>query len=244
MLSCFLLALVLCGPANSQQSWQQKLSHLAVAHFPWDPPLQPTPPPMYTPRPMMHAHHPSLGMPFVPSHLRHHSAASPDFLAHPHTPHTPIPSFVDPSTGVPIFSPARQRSRIEIRAPGDTSDSQKPTRSTHPRSNLSTSVAFAAQEDSRESSYFPQQLESSEDTAQQPDEVQQAPHGVGHVHAPSMDSAIAYAPYPQYYYPEQYGYVSYVDMSQQPVHYEMYAQPPPPEQAHSHHPPSQPIVYY
>ncbi|CRG89302.1 WD repeat-containing protein slp1 [Talaromyces islandicus] len=26
-------------------SWQQKLSHLAVAHFPWDPPLQPTPPP-------------------------------------------------------------------------------------------------------------------------------------------------------------------------------------------------------
>ncbi|KAL1986462.1 hypothetical protein VTN96DRAFT_6382 [Rasamsonia emersonii] len=28
-----------------RRSWQQKLSHLGVAHFPWDPPLQPTPPP-------------------------------------------------------------------------------------------------------------------------------------------------------------------------------------------------------
>ncbi|RPD66916.1 hypothetical protein L226DRAFT_498624 [Lentinus tigrinus ALCF2SS1-7] len=201
--------------------------------------IQPTPPPMFTPRPMMHAHHPSLGMPFVPSHLRHHSAASPDFLAQPPT---PLSSFVDPSTGVPIFSPARQRSRIEIRAPTEATDSQKSMRPTHQRSNLSTSVAFAAPED-LESPYFPQQPEPSSDTAQQQDEVRQAPQGLGHAHAPSMDSAIAYAPYPQYYYPEQYGYVPYMDMPQQPVHYE-YAAQPPLEQTHSHHPPSQPVVYY
>ncbi|KAL1962525.1 hypothetical protein VTN77DRAFT_9400 [Rasamsonia byssochlamydoides] len=30
---------------DMRRSWQQKLSHLGVAHFPWDPPLQPTPPP-------------------------------------------------------------------------------------------------------------------------------------------------------------------------------------------------------
>ncbi|KAI0720368.1 hypothetical protein C8T65DRAFT_10273 [Cerioporus squamosus] len=207
--------------------------------------IQPTPPPMYTPRPMMHAHHPSLGVPFVPSHLRHHSAASPDFLAHPQPPHTPLSSFVDPRTGVPIFAPARQSSRIEIRAPTDAAGSQKPSRPTHQRSSLSSSVAFAATEDSQESSYFPQQPDTSEGSAQQQDEVQQPPQDPGHAHASSMDSVVAYAPYPQYYYPEQYGYVPYMDMSQQPVHYEMYAPQPPPEQAHGHHhPPSQPIVYY
>ncbi len=207
--------------------------------------IQPTPPPMYTPRPMMHAHHPSLGVPFVPSHLRHHSAASPDFLAHPQPPQTPLSSFIDARTGVPIFAPARQSSRIEIRAPTDAPGGQKPSRPTHQRSSLSSSVAFAAPEDPQDSSYFPQQPDSQEDTVQQQDEVQQPPQGLGHAHASSMDSTIAYAPYPQYYYPEQYGYVPYMDMSQQPVHYEMYAPQPPPEQAHGHHhPPSQPIIYY
>ena len=203
--------------------------------------IQPTPPPMYTPRPMMHGHHPSMSIPFVPSHLRHHSTASPDFLAHPHTPHahTPIQSFVDPATGVPIFSPARQSSRIEIRAPTDAEEGKKAARASHQRSNLS--VAYSAE--GSQASYYPQQGHPAEDRGGSDEASSQPP--VGHAHTPSMDSSVNYAPYPQpYYYPEQYGYAPYVDMSQQMVHYEMY----PPEQQHPHshhqHHPSQPIVYY
>ncbi|KAI0353088.1 hypothetical protein OH77DRAFT_659601 [Trametes cingulata] len=198
--------------------------------------IQPTPPPMFTPRPMMHTHHPSLSMPFVPSHLRHHSTASPDFLAHPHAPHTPpVASFIDPATGVPIFAPARQSSRIEIRAPTDAADGKKSSRPSHQRSGLSTSSVSAA-DASQQASYFSSQsAPSGEDVSGREPEAQQQAEGS---HAPPMES-MAYAPYPQpYYYPEQYGYPSYVDMSQQVMHYEMY---PPPEHHHSH---SQPVVYY
>ncbi|KAH9899605.1 hypothetical protein C8Q73DRAFT_680482 [Cubamyces lactineus] len=201
--------------------------------------IQPTPPPMFTPRPMMHTHHPSLSMPFVPSHLRHHSAASPDFLAHPHTP--PVASYVDPITGVPIFAPARQSSRIEIRAPSDATDGKKSSKPSHQRSGLSTSSITANNaEETQQPSYFPPQdvSVSGETSAEQ---QQQQP--MDHSHAPPMDPAVAYAPYPPaYYYPEQYGYAPYVDMSQQAMHYEMY----PPEQLthHHHHSHSQPVVYY
>ncbi|KAH8698829.1 transcription factor IIA, alpha/beta subunit [Talaromyces proteolyticus] len=34
-------------------SWQQKLTHLGVAHFPWDPPPQPTPPPSQPANPVL-----------------------------------------------------------------------------------------------------------------------------------------------------------------------------------------------
>ncbi|KAI0751046.1 hypothetical protein C8Q80DRAFT_1155194 [Daedaleopsis nitida] len=149
--------------------------------------IQPTPPPMYTPRPMMHAHHPSMTMPFVPSHLRHHSTASPDFLAHPHTPHTPpIASFVDPNTG---------SSRIEIRAPTDAGDGKKASRPSHQRSNLSTSVASVPADETHIATYYPHAA-PSEETAPT-DEASHPPHG--HAHTPSMDST-------PYYYPEQYGY--------------------------------------
>ncbi|OJT05382.1 hypothetical protein TRAPUB_3823 [Trametes pubescens] len=198
--------------------------------------IQPTPPPMFTPRPMMHGHHPSLGVPFVPSHLRHHSSASPDYLAHPHPPHTPpVASFVDPATGVPIFAPARQTSRIEIRAPTDASDGKK-SRPSHQRSGLSTSSISAADAPQQPSYFQPQPSYGSDqasaeqmDASQQPAEYSQTP---------PMDPSAAYAPYPQpYYYPEQYGYAPYVDMSQQVMHYDMY----PPEHHPSH---SQPVVYY
>lgn len=207
--------------------------------------IQPTPPPMYTPRPMMHGHHPSLGVPFVSSHLRHHSTASPDFLAHPHTPHahTPIQSFVDPATGVPIFSPARQSSRIEIRAPNDVGEGKKPVRASHQRSSLS--VAYSAEV--AQPPYFPQQEVSAEDGDGSPSEQPPPQPPMGHTHTPSMDSNVGYAPYPQpyYYHPEHYGYAPYMDMSQQMVHYEMY----PPEQQHpqphhQHHPSQPPLVYY
>lgn len=203
--------------------------------------IQPTPPPMFTPRPMMHGHHPSLSVPFVPSHLRHHSSASPDYLAHPHTPHTPpVASFVDPATGVPIFTPARQTSRIEIRAPTDASDGKK-SRPSHQRSGLSTSSISAA-DAPQQGNYYPSQpvpgdhaSAAEQGEASQQQQQQQA---VELSQAPQMDPAMAYAPYPQpYYYPEQYGYAPYVDMSQQVMHYEMY----PPEHHPSH---SQPVVYY
>ncbi|KAI0677295.1 hypothetical protein C8Q78DRAFT_960743 [Trametes maxima] len=206
--------------------------------------IQPTPPPMFTPRPMMHTHHPSMSMPFVPSHLRHHSTASPDFLAHPHTPHTPpVASFIDPATGVPIFTPARQTSRIEIRAPTDGIDGKKLTRPTHQRSGLSTSSVPPADE-VPEAPYYPSQpvpgaedAPASQDMSSQPTDSSQAP---------SMDPAMAYAPYPQpYYYAEQYGYPPYVDMSQPIMHYEMYPPEPQHHPHHSHsHSHSQPVVYY
>ncbi|KAL7282596.1 hypothetical protein ACG7TL_004067 [Trametes sanguinea] len=205
--------------------------------------IQPTPPPMFTPRPMMHTHHPSLSMPFVPSHLRHHSAASPDFMAHPHTP--PVPSFVDPATGVPIFAPPRQGSRIEIRAPTDTSEGKKSLRPSHQRSTLSTSSVTASAEDTQQQeSYFQSHNENT--SGQDPASDQHHQQAPGPY--PSMESGMAYAPYPQaYYYPEQYGYAPYVDMSQQSMSYEMY---PPPEQHHPHsshshsHSHSQPVVFY
>ncbi|KAH9850828.1 hypothetical protein C2E23DRAFT_301800 [Lenzites betulinus] len=198
--------------------------------------IQPTPPPMFTPRPMMHGHHPSLSIPFVPSHLRHHSGASPDFLAHPHTPHTPpMASFVDPATGVPIFAPPRQSSRIEIRAPTDAADGKK-SRPSHQRSGLSTS-SISVDVAAPQASYFtPPSVAGAEQVY--PEDPAAQSQGMEHSQGPPMDPAMAYAPYPQpYYYPEQYGYAPYVDMSQQVMHYEMY----PPEHHPSH---SQPVVYY
>ncbi|KAI0776202.1 hypothetical protein BD413DRAFT_610874 [Trametes elegans] len=206
--------------------------------------IQPTPPPMYNPRPMMHGHHPSLSIPFVPSHLRHHSSASPDFLAQPPPSHTPpVASFVDPATGVPIFAPARQSSRIEIRAPTDAADGKKSSRPSHQRSGLSTSSVAADAENSQQGSYF-QQYAPDEGAVGQ-DVAPQQSH-VEHSQAPPMDSAMAYAPYPQpYYYPEQYGYPPYVDMSQQVMHYEMYPPEPHHQPHHSHsHSHSQPVIYY
>ncbi|KAI0638422.1 hypothetical protein C8Q77DRAFT_431740 [Trametes polyzona] len=213
--------------------------------------IQPTPPPMFTPRPMMHAHHPSLSLPFVPSHLRHHSAASPDFLAHPHTPHTPpVASFVDPATGVPIFAPARQSSRIEIRAPTDAADGKKSSRPSHQRSGLSTSSISASDASQQPSYYQPQSASATGDqSSAEQDAGSQQQQTVEHSQPPLMDAPMAYAPYPPaYYYPDQYGYAPYVDMSQpQAMHYEMY--PPEPHHQHQHqhhhsHSHSQPVVYY
>ncbi|CDO73789.1 hypothetical protein BN946_scf185015.g118 [Trametes cinnabarina] len=208
--------------------------------------IQPTPPPMFTPRPMMHTHHPSLAMPFVPSHLRHHSVASPEYMAHPHTP--PVPAFIDPVTGVPIFAPPRQSSRIEIRAPTDAAEGKKSSRSSHHRSALSTSsVTASANENEQSQSYYPaQEGEASAQDGASDQQHQQPPDEYSQ--APQMEPAMAYAPYPQaYYYPEQYGYGPYVDMSQQVMPYEAYAPSEHHNHHHSHshsHSHSQPVVYY
>lgn len=210
--------------------------------------LQPNPPPtMYTPRPMMHAHmghHHSGSIPFIPGHVHHSSvaSASPDFLtphSHPHTP--PMNGFVDPMTGVPIFTPARQSSRIEIRAPDGKPSSKVPPGPSGLRAAVSGPDAHHLNGDAP--TYYARPQESNI--------TQEAPNGSQEI-VPGVDeylqsqaaqgaadgSNVAYPQYQQYYYPEHYGYPPYVDpnMHSQVVQYDMYRPEP--------HPPHQPVIYY
>lgn len=184
--------------------------------------LQAAPPPMYNPRPIMHTH---LSPTFVPAHMhtptQSHSlsAVSPDFLAHSAS-HTPqMNGFIDPSTGTPIFSFPRQTSRIEIRAPGASSEVKPQAKlPSHISSGLRTSAASfepsRTLSDSSASGYYP--TLNSPENGSLPSYVpvegtDRAIDGVQH--DPAM---MAYAQYPQqqYYYPEAYGYAynPYVDM--------------------------------
>ncbi|KAG5648811.1 hypothetical protein DXG03_000160 [Asterophora parasitica] len=197
----------------------------------------PPPPPMYNPRPM----HPHLPPAFVPGHMSHHShshshpAVSPDFLASAsHTP--PMNSFIDPTTGTPIFSFPRQTSRIEIRAPSEGTEVKSPGKTPAPRTSALRTAASSFEPSPRTSTdtsangYFPSLSTPPENGAlpsYAPVEGSEgSADGMGsHPH----DQAMMYQHYPpQFYYPaDPYGYAHnpYVDMSQ--VHYEMY--PPPPE---------------
>ena len=177
--------------------------------------LHPTPPPMYAPRPMMQSYmgHPSTSVPFVPGHIHH---PSQEFIPHPHTP--PVSGFVDPATGVPIFAPARQSSRIEIRSPGDPRDGKTIKHARGPSGlRASTTEGETGFEDMvpRDAIVEAQQQQSQ---------------------VPSMDPvAVAYPPYQQpYYYPDPNGYPGYMDMSNQHVQYDAY-----PYEQHA-----QPIIYY
>ncbi len=65
--------------------------------------------------------HFSPGVQFVPGHMHHPSAVSPDFLASiAHTAHQQ--ASLTPPPGTPIFSFPRQTTRIEIRAPTEESE--------------------------------------------------------------------------------------------------------------------------
>ncbi|PCH40829.1 hypothetical protein WOLCODRAFT_143244 [Wolfiporia cocos MD-104 SS10] len=190
-------------------------------------PYQQQPPPVFTPRSMMHGHmhHPSASVPFVPTHMHHHShsTSSPDFLAQPHTP--PMASVVDPATGLPIFSPARQSSRIEIRAPTDAADGRKP--SSRP-SGLHGSVSSTHTVD-----------EAHAASAAQSSGNPAAPSNTQPLPAPMMEAPMAYPAYqPTHYYyaPEPYPYQPYMDMSPQVVQYEMYPA--------DHRVPQPPMIYY
>lgn len=195
------------------------------------------PPPMYNPRPLMHSHMVPPGLPFVPGHIHHHSTVSPDFLAQPpsHTP--PLSSFIDPSTGAPIFSFPRQNSRIEIRAPTDDGAGKSPGKpSTRRPSGLrTTAVTFEPTQPSEndDTDYFPSLAGpdttsyslyppmGSADGSNSGDDTQGASQHM-------MDQSMMYPPYQQqqqYYYPDAYGYPQYMDMSQA-GQYEMY--PPDP----------------
>ncbi|KAH8094828.1 hypothetical protein BXZ70DRAFT_338574 [Cristinia sonorae] len=213
--------------------------------------LQHNPPPtMFTPRPMMHghvSHHSSGSMSFMPGHMHHSSvaSASPDFLAtHSHTHTPPVNGFVDPMTGVPIFTPARQTSRIEIRAPGsETKHKTAPGPSglraavsgsdTSSQSNGDTSSAYFAESADSNTSY---EANASQEVVPGVDEYLQSQTDPRHAEQVNM----GYPQYQQYYYPEQYGYPTYIDphMPTQVMQYDMY------RQDHNHSSAHQPIIYY
>ncbi|KAK0499713.1 hypothetical protein EDD18DRAFT_860490 [Armillaria luteobubalina] len=165
------------------------------------------PPPMYNPRPMMPPLAPTSA-PFVPGHMHHQSTPTADYASH--TP--PVNGFIDPATGMPIFSFAPPSSRIEIRAPGegDTDRTQGKERAS---SGLrSTAATF-------------EPIRPAEDTSQEYSEgsgiTYQSEGGAENGTVPVDQVGMMYAPYGQYYYPETYGYMPYMDMSQVPQ-YEMY----------------------
>ncbi|KDQ64433.1 hypothetical protein JAAARDRAFT_64290 [Jaapia argillacea MUCL 33604] len=195
--------------------------------------LQPTPPPppMYTPRPMMHSHVPlSSSVPFVPGHTPHHSLHSPDFFSHSPTP--PMNGFVDPSTGTPLFTLPRQSSRIEIRAPTDHPDGKPSVRPAHRPSGLRATMVASEPVQPLEPP-APQETEYyMPETERMSSPGQDSQRGVPQ---PMDPTAMPYNPYQQpYFYPEQYGaYPPYMDMSQ--ISYDMY--PPDPRNP-------QPAVYY
>jgi hypothetical protein len=194
------------GIAMSQQGYPYEVSTGRPVY------LQHVPPPVYTPRPMMHPYMgPPLGMPFVPGHMSHHSQ---EFVPQPHT---PVNSFTDPATGVPIFSPARQNNRVEIRAPDG-----KLLKSIPRSSGLRTSVADG---------------ETSQTDATGHDQPAQPTAERSHVQPTTeQPPMVAYAPYPHhYYYPDPNTYSTYMDMSSQ-MHYDSY----PPHDQRSH----QPVIYY
>lgn len=202
--------------------------------------LQPPPPPMYNPRPIMHSHMPPPGLPFVPGHMHHHShshtAISPDFLAHsaPHTP--PVNGFIDPSTGTPIFSFPRQTTRIEIRAPSEDFEVKSPGKPAVRRASglRTTAVAFEPSRSSENhvNGYYPSiatptdmsslpsygSVDGAEGSASGDD-------GHGNQHNMADPGMMAYPPYQQpYYYPEAYPYPPYMDMA--PGQYEVYPTDP------------------
>ncbi|TFY64478.1 hypothetical protein EVJ58_g2585 [Rhodofomes roseus] len=194
---------------------------------------QPTPPPpMFTPRPVVYTHtpHPSMSAPFVPAHMHHHShsVASPDPFVHSHTP--PV-QFIDPSTGVPIFTPARQSSRIEIRAPVDPADGKTPP--ARPSGlRVSSSESAGASQSGLEGAFSDARLEAAVPNG---DALHANPLAV-----PQGEPAAAMAYYPQqYYYPDPYAYPPYMEVSPQVMPYEVY-----PSDQRSHHQPQPPMIYY
>ncbi|KAI6098452.1 hypothetical protein F5141DRAFT_1145442 [Pisolithus sp. B1] len=183
--------------------------------------------PLYTPRPLAHGMMTPPGMSFIPGHMHHHSG-SPDFLAPPHTP--PLTNFVDPTTGGPLFSFPRQSARVEIRAPSSMSDAKNSARSQRRPSGLRTSAA--AYESSQPTS--PSNATASYVVQNEGLDPRDGVNAGTPGH-PVDATMLGYSAYHQpYYYPDQYGYSHYYDVSQVPQ-YEMYHADP-----HA----SQGVVYY
>ena len=185
--------------------------------------------PIYTPRPLAHGMMTPPGVSYVPGHMHHHPTGSPDFLSAPHTP--PLNGFIDPTTGNPMFAFPRQSSRVEIRAPSSQLE-PKMTKSQRRPSNLRTSAA--AFEPSRSSSPVNEVQLSAPGTDGYPSHNTLEAQGDAGATSEQHVDPTAYnytAAYQQaYYYPDQYGYSQYYDMSHVP-RYEMYQADPNASQA-------------
>lgn len=122
----------------------------------------PTPPPMavYHPRPVPYGH------------MHHHShshSMSGDFM---HASSPPINGFVDPSTGVPLFAPPRQSTRVEIRAPADGSEGRSGKSERRPSNLRASTISASANGEASHSS--PQ----AQATQMQPHALGPAPSGL------------------------------------------------------------------
>lgn len=207
--------------------------------------LQPTPPPIYDPRPVLPPMHPSA-VPFVPGHIHHLSGHSADFT---HSRSHSVSGY-DPVTGMALFSLPRQNSRIEIRRPGEANPTNPPVTAQILRpSGLRTTVSVRdddsgfqesqaqAQQPEQPSDYYPSIADQRPGDGHTSPTLHVDPRsGNGMQHPGLNPNVVAYQPqpYPYYGYPD-YGYPQYMDVSQ--MGYEMYPDP--------HHPHnSQPGIYY
>jgi len=181
--------------------------------------LQPAPPPMYNPRPIMHSHVSSPSISFIPGHVPHQSAVSPDFLAQsaPHTP--PVNGFIDPSTGTPIFSFPRQTTRVKISSPLEIGAAVKspskpsPSHQNNPSGLRTTATSFEPSRSASElarNGYHPRltSLEMNNPPIFAPLD------GPGEGNHHPQDPMMAYQ-YPQhYYYPAEPYFSPYMDITQ------------------------------
>lgn len=193
--------------------------------------------------PHQNMHH---GMPFVPGHM-HHASLPPDFMPmHPHTP--PVNGFVDSQMGAPLFSLPRQSSRVEIRAPSDSSDGVKSKGERKPSGLRNSTVNGEASGHSgsvphhqapggpvvyaHAPEYYPDMGRAPSQMYQPPQEPVGSPNSEGaQLQQPAAidPNVMGYGGYQQYYYPD-YGYPAYMPQQGQ---YDPYASDP-----------SQPPVYY
>ncbi|KAF9480678.1 hypothetical protein BDN70DRAFT_905618 [Pholiota conissans] len=177
-------------------------------------------PVMFNPRPVMPPPY-NPGMQFVPGHMHHASAVSPDFLSHSasHTP--PMNGFIDPATGAPIFSFPRQ-TRIEIRAPTEESERAAKSSARTYSGLRTTAPSFQpSRHVSNPSNGYYQQPPPEDNGHGMTEDASQA----------GMPGMMPYPSYQQtYYYPEPYGYPQpqYMDMSQG-GQYDVYNMDQPPQ---------------
>jgi len=181
------------------------------------------PPHNYNLRPNVHPH---LRPSYVSPHMHNSSIMSPDFVQQsPSHSHAPSASgFIDPATGVPIFSFPRA-SRIEIRAPDEATvklnDNTKRTPAASfndndpSRLNMS-SVSYAAPPSHPGVKYGYNPYSSPPDVNTFPSYVSPPEASVSaEASTNTIQPMIPYPTYQQYYYPEPiYGYPQYMDASQ------------------------------
>jgi len=183
------------------------------------------PPHMYNLRPNVHPH---LPLSYISPRMHNSSMMSPDFVqqspSHSHAPSTS--GFLDPATGIPIFSFPRA-SRIEIRAPDEATvklnlndnTQRTPAASLNgdDTSHLNMSPgSYAAPPSHPTVEYGYNPYSSPSDVNTLPSYISPPEAGVSaEASTNTIQPMIPYPTYQQYYYPDPiYGYPQYMDVSQ------------------------------